>query len=158
MAATETPTEQQQQEQEQEQEQETATNGDNSGLFNAAQYDDPELRLSKVDGQSIDKIKLAFSGQVMLDRGNKADVELYRKLSLGKGDVTLMVEGRCSSSGAKQSTNRAGDLDVIVGEKTVKIETVYVSTADGVTHAVRGEVTEDDRDGGEPLGDTEPEA
>ena len=102
----------------------------------------------------------------MLDRGNKADVALYRRLSLGnqlaqpvlqvqlgKGDVTLQIEGRCSSSGAKQNTNREGDLDVVVGEKTIKVDTVWLSTADGVMHAVRGEDKEDDRDGGAPLDD-----
>jgi hypothetical protein len=118
-------------------------------LFDKTQYDDPELQLAKVDEQSIDKIRLSFTGSVMLDRGNKADVALYRRLSLGKGDVTLQVEGRCSASGAKQNTNREGDLDVVVGEKTIKVETVYLSTADGVV-SLR---VADDEDGGEPLDD-----
>lgn len=131
---------------------EEQTTDTTSPLFDPTQYDDPELQLAKVDDQQIDKIKLTFTGSVMLDRGNKADVALYRKLSLGKTGVTLMVEGRCSSSGAKQSTNREGDLDVVVGEKTIKVDTVYIATADGtLTHAI----TADDEDGGDSFDDAE---
>lgn len=163
MAATETTlaktVREEQEEHDAEQQQQKAADDKKAAdaLFDKTQYDDPELALQKIDDQSIDKIRVSFSGSVMLDRGSKADVALYRKLSLGKGGVTLMVEGRCSASGGKQSTNREGDLDVVVGEKTIKVETVYIASADGVLTAVKGEEQDDERDGGEPF-EQEPEA
>jgi hypothetical protein len=61
----------------------------------------------------------------MLDRSDKADVALYNRLSLNK-DVELRVAGRVNGTGARGATNREGDLDVIVGKKTFKVETVWV--------------------------------
>ena len=131
-----------------------AQNG--AGLFDRSQYDDPELAIAKVDGQEIDKIRLTFSGSVMLDRSDKADVALYNKLVLSDSTVTLMVEGECTATGAKKNTNREGDLDVIVGVKGVKIGSVYVATQEMVKdHVTAGtpepDTTDDDADGGEQL-------
>jgi hypothetical protein len=94
-------------------------------LFDRSQYDREDLQIAKVDGQSIDRIAVAFSGEIMLDRSDKADVALYNRLSLNK-DVELRVAGRVNGTGARGATNREGDLDVIVGKKTFKVETVWV--------------------------------
>lgn len=100
-------------------------------LFDRSQYEREDLRLAKVDGNQVDRIALKFSGTVFLDRSEPADVALYRKLALGR-DVTLQVEGRCNATAAKGATDREGDLDVIVGEKGVKVHTVYLAVADEV--------------------------
>lgn len=105
-----------------------APNGQGT-LVDPADYTDPELALPKVDGESIDKIELAFSGRVFLDRSSKADVALFRDLKLGR-DVTLMVEARCQGTGATGSTNREGDLDVVVGGKRLKVHSVYRPAAE----------------------------
>jgi hypothetical protein len=101
--------------------------GDQGGgaLFDRSQYEREDLIIAKVDGNPIDRIALTFAGTVYLDRSDPADVALYNKLALGR-DVTLMVEGRCNATGAKGATDREGELDVIVGQKGVKVGTVYV--------------------------------
>lgn len=104
------------------------------GLFDADRYKDPALAIPNVDGESIDRIKLSFTGSIFLDRSAPADVALYNKLRFGK-EVTLAVEGRCNDTGAKGATDREGNLDVVVGRKSIKITTVYLSTIDGLVAA-----------------------
>lgn len=98
-------------------------------LFNASDYEREDLALPKVDGNQLDRIAVKFAGEVFLDRASPADVALFRKLVLGQ-EVTLMVEGRCSATGAKGATDREGDLDVVVGQKAVKVTTVYIPAID----------------------------
>lgn len=97
---------------------------DSDALFDKAAYDDPALRLPKVDGEHVDKIALKFSGTIFLDRKNPQDVDLIRKMRLGR-DVTLQVEGRCQGRGYEYATNKEGDLDVVIQANRVKVETVY---------------------------------
>ena len=104
--------------------------GGQTALVDRSQYEREDLAIDKVDGNAIDKIRLSFTGSIMLDRSDPNDVKLWNQLRLHKDGVTLMVEGRCSSTGAKGATNREGDLDVIVGEKSLKVETVYVAHGD----------------------------
>jgi len=84
-------------------------------LIDRSAYEREDLAINKVDGQAIDRIAITFNGTVYLDRSDPADVHLYNRLVLQR-DVTLMVEGKCSG----------GDLDVIIGEKRVKVTTVYI--------------------------------
>lgn len=98
-------------------------------LFNAADYEREDLAIAKVDGNQVDRIAVKFAGEVFLDRSDPADVALYNKLRLGS-EVTLMVEGRVSGTGAKGATDREGDLDVVVGQKAVKVGTVYIPAID----------------------------
>jgi len=95
-----------------------------NALFDRSQYDREDLQIQKIDGEPIDRTAFKFTGTVFLDRSDPADVALYNSLALGR-DITLMIEGRCSSVSAKGVTDREGDLDVVVGEWTVKIHTVY---------------------------------
>lgn len=100
-------------------------------LADRSAYEREDLAINKVDGQPIDRIKITFSGSVMVDRSEPADVALYNRLVLQR-EVTLMVEGKCSGTGAKGATDRDGDLDVEVGEKTVKVTTVHIPVVENL--------------------------
>ena len=106
----------------------TANTGNNtagsSGLFDASMYDQPELRLPKVDGRNQQRIAVKFTGTVYLDRTDPADVALYRDIEAGR-NVELTVQGTCSGFAAKFGQDTDGNLDEITGERTVKIHTVY---------------------------------
>lgn len=94
-------------------------------LFDRSQYEREDLAIAKVDGQQIDKIRVKFSGSILLDRSDPADVALYNRLTMGK-EVELRCAGKVTAVGAGWTTNRDGDLDAIVGEKAIKVETVWV--------------------------------
>lgn len=102
-----------------------APDPEGKALFDSSDYEREDIVISKVDGNQIDRIAIKFAGEVFLDRSAPEDVALYNKLRLGN-EVTLMVEGRCSATGAKGATDRDGDLDVVVGQKSVKVTTVYI--------------------------------
>jgi hypothetical protein len=80
------------------------------------QYDREDLQIPKIDGQSIDRIKVKFGGEIHLDRSDPADVKLYNELKFGR-DVAMLIEGRCNKTGAEGATDREGDLDVVIGQK-----------------------------------------
>lgn len=103
----------------------TAAEAPQTEAFDASAYDRPGLQIAKVDGQGIDKIRVAFTGSVMLDRSDVADVALFNKLMLGT-EVELRVAGKVSKTATGWTTNREGDLDAVVGERTVKVDTVWV--------------------------------
>lgn len=125
MATTEEVVRSEQETYEQEDEQETTEAPASEGaLFDRTSYDGP-LALKPIDGQTIDRIALKFAGTVLLDRSDEADVALWKKLALGKR-VDLRVEGLVAAFQGKGATDREGDLDVIVGTKGVKVETVYL--------------------------------
>lgn len=111
-----------------------------TALIDRSQYEREDLAIAKVDGNSIDRIALTFSGTVYLERSDPADVALYNALRLGTG-VTLMVEGRCFGTGAKGATNRDGELDVIVGQKTVKVDSVYRPAAEDIEDELKRTAT-----------------
>jgi hypothetical protein len=94
-------------------------------LFDRSQYDREGMAISKIDGQQVDRISIKFAGKIMLNRSEEADVALFNKLALGR-DVELRVAGRVQRASGAGATGRDGDLDVIVGQKTLKIGTVWV--------------------------------
>jgi hypothetical protein len=106
-------------------EEEEAADPNGKALFDKSAYDREDLQIPKVDGQSIDKIRVDFQGSIMLDRSSPADVALYNRLVLGKA-AELRVSGKVSGTGAGWTTNRDGDLDAIVGKRTIKIDTVWL--------------------------------
>lgn len=101
---------------------ETETAGQ-TAAFDRSQYDREDLQIQKVDGNTIDRISIKFSGEVFLDRSDPSDVKVYNELRLGR-DVQLLVEAKCSSTAAKGATDRDGDLDVVVGTKGIKVHTL----------------------------------
>lgn len=98
---------------------------DGQALFDRSRYQDPELRIDQVDGQEVDKIWISFKGRVGLDRTKADDVALFNRLRLGK-ELELRVAGKGVAVGTKKTTSRGGDLDAVVGERVLEIDTVYV--------------------------------
>lgn len=96
-----------------------------NGLFDRSQYEREDLAIPKVDNQPIDKIAVKFAGRVMLDRSDPADVALFNKLVLGK-EVELRCSGKVSRVGTGWATNREGDLDAVVGERQLHVDSVWV--------------------------------
>jgi hypothetical protein len=100
-------------------------NPDAGELFDRSHYDREDLAIPAVDGEGIDRIRIRFTGSVMLDRSAPADVALFNRLRLSK-EVELRVAGRVSGVSTGYTTGKDGDLDAVVGERTVKVETVWV--------------------------------
>lgn len=102
------------------------------GLFDRSQYDDPQLQLAKIDDQGVDRLRISFAGSVDLDRSSPADVALFRKLRLGRGGITLRVEGVVKkTSGATLATAKEGEgAELVLAEKQIKVTTVYVPAAE----------------------------
>lgn len=96
-------------------------------LFDKSQYEREDLQIAKIDGQTVDKIKVSFSGSVMLDRADPADVALYNRLMLGQ-ECELRVAGKVSGTGGGYTTSKGGELDAIIGEKKINVSTVWVLT------------------------------
>lgn len=109
--------------------------GEQAAAFDPSAYDREDLQIPKIDGQSIDRISIKWSGEVFLDRSDPSDVAVYNELRLGR-DVALLVEAKCSSTGAKGATDREGDLDVVVATKGLKVHSLSKPAgADWVTDA-----------------------
>ncbi len=100
-------------------------------LFDASDYEREDLAVPKIDGNAIDRLAIAFSGGVMLDRSEPKDVALYNRVH-GQQTLELWVEAKWSGTTASPNTNRDGDLDVIVGRKTLKIEAIRIVDADAL--------------------------
>lgn len=90
------------------------------GLFDADAYKAPELAISPIDGKTIDRIAIDFSGGIMLDRSKAADVALHNRISTAQR-VELWVEGTWAGTAAKPATNKEGELDVIVSRKALRV-------------------------------------
>lgn len=115
----------------------TATEDDQNGepivettgqaaAFDRSQYELEGLQIPKVDGQSVDKIAIKFGGRVMLDRSDLADVAMFNKLRLGQ-DVELRISAKVSNSGGAGFTkSKQGDLDAIVGSKSLTVDSVWL--------------------------------
>lgn len=101
-------------------------------LFDKSQYEREDLQIERIDGQDVDKIRVAFAGSVMLDRSDPADVALYNRLTLG-GECELRCAGTVSGTAGTYTTSKGGDLDAMIGQKTVKVETVWVLTPEQMT-------------------------
>jgi len=102
---------------------------DGKALFDRSQYQKPELRIDEVDGQEVDKIWLKFTGRVALDRTKASDVALFNRVRLGSG-LELRVSGKGARVGTGYTTSKGGDLEAIVGEREIRIDTAYVLRAE----------------------------
>lgn len=110
-------------------EQAEPTDPEGKALFDRSQYQDPTLRIDQVDGQDVDKIWLKFTGRVALDRTDPGDVALFNKARLG-AELWLRVSGKGARVGTGFTTSKGGDLEAVVGEREVRIDTVYVLAAE----------------------------
>ena len=108
---------------------ETPEDPDGKALFDRAAYQAPGLRIDEVDGQEVDKIWLKFTGRVALDRTKAADVAIFNKARLG-AELELRVSGKGARVGTGYTTSKGGDLEAVVGEREVRIDTVYVLSAE----------------------------
>lgn len=61
------------------------------GLFDQQKYDDPRLKLQS-DNRNVDKIAVAFSGTVMLDRNNPDHVDVIRQAKIG-AEMNMAIAG-----------------------------------------------------------------
>ena len=107
------------------------TPGDTTGkaLFDRDAYQAPGLRIDEVDGQEVDKIWLKFTGRVALDRTKADDVAIFNKARLG-AELELRVSGKGARVGTGYTTSKGGGLEAVVGEREVRIDTVYVLSAE----------------------------
>ncbi len=94
-----------------------------TAIIDRSAYEREDLQIPKVDNQSIDRIEIKFTGSIFLDRSDVSDVAVYNELRFQR-DVSLMVEAKCSNVAAKGATDRDGDLDVVVGSKTLKVHSL----------------------------------
>lgn len=101
-----------------------------------------ELALPRIDQRDIDRIEIAFSGTIRLDRSDPADVALFRRAMLGKElDVRVVGIGR------GKSATVSWDEDGYPGETTasakVRLTTVFRPISeDGAMARVGSEQTE----------------
>lgn len=97
-----------------------------AAVFDRSQYELEGLQIPKVDGEAIDKIAIKFGGRVMLDRSSLTDVAMFNKLKLGQ-DVELRISAKVSNSGgAGFTTSKEGDLDAVVGSKSLTVDSVWL--------------------------------
>lgn len=61
----------------------------------------------------------------MLDRSAPGDVALFNRLKLGK-ECEIRCSGTVKGVGTSFAASREGDLDAVVGEKTVAVDSVWV--------------------------------
>lgn len=114
-----------------EKQEEAAAGPGTKTLFDASDYEREDLAVPKIDGNAIDRLALAFSGGIMLDRSEPKDVALYNRVH-GQKTIELWVEAKWGGTLASPNTNRDGDLDVIVGRKTLKVESIRIIDADAL--------------------------
>lgn len=100
-------------------------------LFDKAAYESEALRLPKVDGEGVDKIKAKFGGTVWLERGNENDVALIRDLKLGQ-EVQLLVTAKVGPPVPGWTTSLEGDLDTISLGRTFTVESVSRGAGEGL--------------------------
>jgi hypothetical protein len=97
--------------------------GGQTAIIDRTQYEREDLQIPKIDDQTVDRIEIKFTGSIFLDRSDVSDVAVYNELRFQR-DVSLLIEAKCSNVAAKGATDRDGDLDVVVGSKTLKVHSL----------------------------------
>lgn len=87
------------------------------------------LSLPKIDGQTIDRIDVNFSGSIRLDRSDPADVALFRRLALGK-EIDLRVVGVAAGKDGRISYDEDGYPGETTARAKLKITTLYRPISD----------------------------
>jgi hypothetical protein len=89
-----------------------------------------QLALPKIDGQSVDRIEIKFSGSIRLDRSDPADVALYRRFMLGK-EVDLRIVGTAAGKDHKISYDEDCYPGEVTGIAKLKLTSVFRPLGDG---------------------------
>lgn len=89
------------------------------------------IAVPEVDGQTTDKLVIAFSGAVAYDASDEEGAKLFQDLALGKA-VELRVAGYVSG---KQGTYKvtATEEEVVTGKAIVKVDTLYLLTPEALS-------------------------
>ena len=95
-------------------------------LFDRSAY----VAVPEIDGQTTDKLVIAFSGSVAYDATDEAGAAMFNDLALGKA-VELRVAGYVA---AKQGAYRvtATEEEVVTGKATIKVDTLYLLTPENL--------------------------
>lgn len=94
-------------------------------VLDPSAYDDPALRIPKVDGKKVDKISVRFSGTVELDRLNPEHVAFFRDtLKLGKEIDLADLSGVVQQKPPRQVATKDGYAGDVKQTAVVKIHTI----------------------------------
>lgn len=93
-------------------------------LFDRSQYQRPELRIDKIDGHDIDRPRFKFSGAVSLDRMSPEDVGMFNDARMGE-EFEVRVRVRVAGFGVRVVSDRDGDFQATIGERSLTIEGVW---------------------------------
>ena len=77
-----------------------------------------------IDGQTTDKLVIAFSGSVAYDATDIEGAKLFNDLALGKA-VELRVAGYVAAKAGGYKVT-ATEEEVITGKATIKVDTLYL--------------------------------
>lgn len=97
----------------------TAREKTGGGLFDPEPY---TLPVPRVDGTPADAIELTFSGKVVLDSHDEADLALIERLKLD-ADFTLRVEA--AVAGKAMKVRRGEDETVATHVVALRVHTLY---------------------------------
>lgn len=85
-------------------------------------FDVPRVKVI-VDETDPTILKLAFSGQIELDRGTAAEVDYYNRLTAGQ-TVPLQVEAHVAGAKRTHRRDSEGDVDAVVETKSLIIHSL----------------------------------
>lgn len=96
-----------------------------------------KLALPRIDTEDIDRIEVAFSGTIRLDRSDPADVALFRRLGLGK-KTELRVELTTAGKAGKITWDEDGYPGETTAQAKVKVTSLWRPVEDGGPDAKLG--------------------
>lgn len=93
---------------------------DEETLFEPSAY----VAVPEVDGQTTDKLVIAFSGSVAYDATDEEGAKLFNDLALGKA-VELRIAGYVAAKAGGYKVT-ATEEEVVTGKAVVKVDTLYL--------------------------------
>lgn len=82
-----------------------------------------------IDDSDPTVLKLAFSGQIELDRANPGDVEVYNKLIAGF-DADIPVTAHIAGAKTTHRRDSEGNVDAVVQTKSLIVHSIRTTAAD----------------------------
>ena len=89
------------------------------------------VAVPEVDGQTTDKLVIAFSGSVAYDATDEQGAKLFNDLALGKA-VELRVAGYVAAKAGGYKVT-ATEEEVVTGKATIRVDTLYLLTPETLT-------------------------